>query len=84
MNRSCYSKSLFFCLLLMPVAAMWGQTGTEVEPVRYIGREVANPNYHDGALPYAIGVENIQVMRANRTHLEYADHFDGHTIMLLI
>lgn len=75
MNRSCYSKSLFFCLLLMPVAAVWGQTGTDVEPVRYIGREVANPNYHDGALPYAIGVENIQVMRANRTHLEYADHF---------
>ena len=43
--------------------------------MRYVGDEVANPNYHDGALRYAVGVENIQVMRANRTHPEDADGF---------
>jgi len=59
MNRRFYNKSLLFSLAVMFVMTAWGQTGTGVEPVRYIGGEVANPNYHDGALPYAIGVENI-------------------------
>lgn len=66
---------IFFSLALMAATTMWGQTGTAVEPVRYVGDEVANPNYHDGALRYAVGVENIQVMRANRTHPEDADGF---------
>lgn len=53
----------------------WGQTGTDIEPVKYVGGEIANPNFHDAGLRYAIGVENIQVLRANRTHPEYADNF---------
>ena len=64
-----------FSTLFVGMALMLGQTGTAVEPVRYVGDEVANPNYHDGALRYAVGVENIQVMRANRTHPEDADGF---------
>jgi hypothetical protein len=51
------------------------QTGTSKEPVRYIGGEICNPRLHDGGFRYAIGTENIQVLRANRTHPELADNF---------
>ena len=54
---------------------IYAQTGTADEPVRYVGGEVANPNFHDGALRYAIGVENIQTLRANRTHPELAEGY---------
>lgn len=69
-------KSIFPLLLmsLMPVATM-AQTGTEKEPVAYIGGEICNPRLHDGGFRYAIGTENIQVMRANRTHPEKAEGF---------
>ncbi|MFO1095645.1 MAG: hypothetical protein U0992_20425 [Planctomycetaceae bacterium] len=51
------------------------QTGSVHEPVRYIGGPVVAQNSHDGQLRPAIGVENIQVMRANRTHPEQSDNF---------
>lgn len=44
------------------------QTGTVAEPVAYVGGEICNPRLHDGGFRYAIGTENIQVMRANRQH----------------
>ncbi|GAB3266909.1 hypothetical protein GCM10027347_35260 [Larkinella harenae] len=57
--------------------AQWGQaqTGSPQEPVRYIGGETIDPTLHEGRLRYAIGVENRQTMRANRTH---PDEADGH------
>lgn len=51
------------------------QTGSAEEPVRYIGGEITNPNLHDGGLRYAVGVENIQVLRANRANPHYAEDF---------
>ena len=51
------------------------QTGTANEPVQYIGGEICNPRLHDGGFRYAIGTENIQVTRANRTHPEQCDGF---------
>lgn len=42
--------------------------GTADEPIRYVGKDVADLSFHDGHLPWAVGVQNIQVMRANRTH----------------
>lgn len=51
----------------------YGQTGSEQEPVRYIGGQTVDPSLHEGRLRYAIGTENRQTMRANRTHPEYAD-----------
>jgi len=69
-------RSLFF---LIPLAfyAIAGnaQTGSISEPVRYVGGQTVDPSVHDGRLRYAIGTENIQTMRANRTHPEYADGF---------
>lgn len=69
-------------ILKLVLAALCGlptlgaaQTGTAEEPVRYIGGEITNPNQHDGGLRYAVGVENIQVLRANRTNPHYAENF---------
>lgn len=61
-----------FCALSDHLQA---QTGTAAEPVAYVGGEICNPRLHDGGLPYAIGVENIQVLRANRTHPELSEDF---------
>lgn len=45
------------------------------ELIRYIGGKTANTDYHDGGLRPPVGVHNLQVMRANRTHPELADGF---------
>lgn len=39
---------------------------TAQDRIHYTGKELSNPTLHDGALSPAIGVHNIQVMRANR------------------
>jgi hypothetical protein len=76
MKKSLILASLFLLCITLPVCnPAIAQTGSAAEPVRYVGGEVANPNFHDGALRYAIGVENIQTLRANRTHPELADGF---------
>ena len=62
-------------LILAMSVPLLAQTGTEMEPVSYIGGEICNPRLHEGGLRYAIGTENIQVMRANRLHPEKADGF---------
>lgn len=48
----------------------YAQTGSPQEPVRYVGGQTVDPSVHEGRLRYAIGTENIQTMRANRTHSE--------------
>ncbi|MCC8096958.1 MAG: hypothetical protein LIP05_17505 [Tannerellaceae bacterium] len=62
---------LLACIIKVGTA----QTGSTEEPVCCIGGEIANPNVHDGGLRYLVGTENIQVVRANRTHPEEADGF---------
>jgi hypothetical protein len=72
-------KSSKVCAILLTLSLylpfVSAQTGSVNEPVRYVGGEIDNPNTHDGSFRYAIGVENIQVMRANRTHPEMADGY---------
>jgi hypothetical protein len=51
------------------------QTGSENEPVRYIGGVTIDPNVHEGRLRYAIGVESRQTVRVNRSHPEMSDGF---------
>lgn len=63
------------CLLLGCRMGTWGQTGSPTEPVRYIGGEICNPRLHEGGFRYAIGAENIQALRANRTRPEKADDY---------
>lgn len=43
--------------------------------IQYTGNEVSHADYHDGQLRPVVGVQNVQVMRANRTHPEWADGF---------
>ena len=45
----------------------------ESEPVRYVGRTVANTEYHDGQLRPVVGVQSHQVLRANRSHPDWVD-----------
>lgn len=69
-------KQFFFALLLNTCClSVFSQTGTVAEPVAYVGGEICNPRLHEGGFRYAIGVENIQVMRANRTHPEEAEDY---------
>ena len=67
------NRLFILILLVMGSLELAAQTGTETEPVSYVGGEICNPRLHEGGFRYAIGTENIQVMRANRTHPEEAE-----------
>ena len=62
-------------LVLCAPCASRAQTGSNHEPVRYVGEDRAFAPAHDGRLRPAVGVESFQVLRANRTHPEAADKF---------
>ena len=62
-------------LIIMSCQISNAQTGSENEPIRYIGGTHIDPFTHEAGLRYAIGVENIQTFRANRTHPELSDGF---------
>ena len=74
--RSASFILLLFSFLLSSAVCL--AAGDENEPVRFIG-DVNTSNsdyidgYHDGQMPVAIGTQNYQIMRANRTHPEYSD-----------
>lgn len=68
-------RQFFIPLFALMTTTASAQTGSEREPVSYIGGEICNPRLHDGGLAYAIGAENVQVMRANRTHPDEADGY---------
>jgi hypothetical protein len=60
------------------------EPGSPAEPVRVLSEGI-DMDVHDGRLRPAIGVENIQVMRANRTRAHYADKYGwtySHAAML--
>jgi hypothetical protein len=54
-------KSFFTILLVIPYSLVIGQ-----DTVRYTGITLSNVDYHHGQLSPAMGVHNIQTMRANR------------------
>ncbi len=59
----------------MLLQAVVGQTGSIHEPIRYVDGVSINQATHEAGLRYAIGVKNIQTMRANRTHPEWSDGY---------
>ncbi|NHE58894.1 sialidase/neuraminidase family protein [Cyclobacterium plantarum] len=61
--------AIIYCSSLSVLA----QTGSQHEPVRYIGGNSIDPDRHEGRLRYAIGVESRQTLRVNRSHPELAD-----------
>jgi hypothetical protein len=63
-------KNTFF-FLLSTLLPLWLQAQ---DYVHYTGETRVNPDYHHGALAPAVGVHNIQTLRANR---KYPDKSDG-------
>ena len=43
------------------------------EPIKFIGNSYVNIDYHDGQLNHAIGVNSVQVLRANRENPDKAE-----------
>ncbi len=75
-RRSCFcAVAAVSCVLVELHTPLAAQTGSIHEPVRYIGEARAFPPAHDGQLRPAVGVETVQVLRANRTRPEAADKF---------
>jgi len=69
-------KRLIFLLTVLQLCtSLLAQTGSENEPVRYIGGVSIDPNVHEGRLRYAIGVESRQTVRVNRSHPEFSDDY---------
>ena len=65
------SLCCFFIFLLSAT----GQNAEDEIVVRYIGEDkTANTDYHDGQMRPAIGTQNYQILRANRSHPEWADN----------
>ncbi len=74
------SRHQFVCSILsvLFIAMLLADVGEENEPVRYIGKvNKSNSDYkdgyHDGQMRPAVGAQNYQIMRANRTHPEWSD-----------
>jgi hypothetical protein len=61
--------------LVQPRATSLAQTGSENEPLRYVGGVSVHPHAHDGQLRPVVGVESFQVLRANRTQPALSDGF---------
>lgn len=66
---SCLSGKI---LLVLSVSSLMV---TAQDTVRYTGNTLVNVDYHHGQLQPAIGVHNIQTMRANREHPDQSDGF---------
>lgn len=64
-------RTILFSLLTGFVAASQAQQDT----VHYTGSRLVNVDYHDGRIPLAMGVHNIQVVRAHRDLKEAAYSF---------
>jgi hypothetical protein len=59
-------------LYLFFLAGFFSASGQDSEYVHYSGRTLSNVDYHHGELVPAVGVHNIQVLRANREHPDSA------------
>lgn len=47
----------------------------KLDTIRYTGHTLNNVDYHHGQLSNAVGVHNIQVLRANREQPEFAENY---------
>jgi len=66
-------------ILFIWTAVCHAQTGSEAEPVRYMGGTSIDLYSHDGGLRPAIGASNYQVLRSNRSRPELGDGSNGWT-----
>ena len=76
-HRCILCISIVFFLVALPQTGFTqkkNQAGGPNEPVRILSDNI-DMGVHDGGLRPAIGVENIQVLRANRTQPNMADNY---------
>jgi hypothetical protein len=64
---------IFAFLFLIILFSLWISASQAQEIVHYSGDVLSNVDYHHGQLRPAVGVHNIQVLRANREHPELAE-----------
>jgi len=62
-------------LIILSVFVLGTSVVSAEELVRYTGKTISNVDYHHGQLSPAIGVHNIQIMRANRENPAESDGF---------
>jgi hypothetical protein len=77
-HRRLHAGLLLALMLAARPLAPTAAPGDENEPVVYVGPDKTSESdyingYHDGRLRPAIGVQNYQVLRANRSHPEWSD-----------
>ncbi len=65
---------IFFIHIVAALGLLIFSNANAEDTVRYIGNTLVNIDYHNGQLTPALGVHNIQVMRANREFPEKADN----------
>src|SRR3982751_2773173 len=68
-NMNCLKNIIIIICTSLSLAAFAQDT------VHYSGTTLVNVDYHHGQLPPAMGVHNMQVLRANREHPEEAEGF---------
>lgn len=72
-------KTLMTALLLLLAGNASAQTQATADSITdrvfYTGKQLSNPNHHDGQLSPVVGVHNIQIMRANREHPSEANGY---------
>ena len=68
-----FTRYLFLILALAAVRKAAAQDSAGAEIVHYSGHVLSNIDYHHGQLAPAVGVHNIQVLRANREHPDSAE-----------
>jgi len=62
-------------IVLVVVATAPASLLCQQTPVQYDFHQLVNIDYSHGQLPSTMGVHNIQIMRANREHPEFAEGF---------
>src|SRR6201996_7933882 len=68
------TKYLFLLLALAAARQAGAQDSAGAEIVHYSGHVLSNVDYHHGQLVPAVGVHNIQLLRANREHPDSAEN----------
>ena len=65
-----------FILMAILLSAIISQAQSEDQNtiIRYVGEDkIANTDFHDGGMRPAIGTQNYQILRANRSYPELAE-----------
>lgn len=74
MEKTTMTRNNRWCLAVAGLVC-WQVTAAQQDTVRYVDSVLSNVEYHHGQLRPAMGVHNIQVLRANREHPEWAEGY---------